>query len=364
MRVLLLANHLNTGGIATYVLNLSRGLAARGHKVWVASAGGNCAGLLQGHAQHIDLDIGIKSEVHPKVWLALPHIAAFVREERMDMVHANTRVTQVLSWSIEKVTGVPFVSTCHGFFRPRLFRRIFPCWGKSVIAISRPVSQHLVQDFHLDTAKVQLIANGIDLKQFFPADENERRRRRQQWNAQAGPIIGIVARLSSVKGIDLLIKAFACIRKQFPQAQLWIVGDGPEKQKLRQLTGQMGLDGCVRFEAIVNQTPDVLPVFDIFVMPSVQEGLGLAVMEAQACGIAVVASNVGGLPDLIEDGKTGFLFTSGDTEALAAKIIELLNNPGQAQAMAVAARRQVEKKFSLDQMVEQTIALYEQNISR
>lgn len=355
-----MANHFNTGGITTYLLNLSRALAGKGHHVWVASAGGNCVGLLDPAVRHMDIDIRVKSEVHPKIWASLPRLVGFIKKEGIDILHANTRVTQVMSWAAGKFTSRPFISTCHGFFKPRLFRRLFPCWGSAAIAISKPVQEHLVKDFHVNPARVRWVANGLDIRQFPHLDAGARAQRKKEWNAGAGPIVGIIARLSSVKGIDTLIGIFPRIRQEFAQAQLWIVGQGPEEARLRELTGRLGLQGCVRFESIVNHTAELLPVFDVFVMPSVQEGLGLSVMEAQAAGVPVAAFAVGGLPDLITDGRTGFLAPPGQAEVLAERVKELLRRPQEAQAMAAAARRQVEDNFSLEQMAAGTIQVYEQ----
>ena len=306
MNIILMANHLNTGGIASYLVNLSRGLARRGHKVWVVCDDGNCVELLKKcGVHHVHMDIRVKSEVHLKMWLALPRLIGLIKAQKIDLIHANTRVTQVMAALASRLTGKPFVSTCHGFFKPRLFRRMFSCWGQGVIAVSHGVRDHLIKDFYLSPSRVRLIPNGIDIDQFTMTSPQKRQEMRRQWNAQGHPIIGIIARLSDVKGIDVLINALPVVLAQFPQAKLWIVGEGPQHNDLRNLVENRGLSAAVRFEPVVNRAADILPVFDVFVMPSLQEGLGLSVMEAQAAGIPVVASNVGGLPDLIDDGKTG-----------------------------------------------------------
>ena len=133
---------------------------------------------------------------------------------------------------------------------------------------------------------------------------------------------------------------------------------------MERLVEERGLSAAIRFESLINRPADILPILDVFVMPSLQEGLGLSVMEAQAAGIPVVASNVGGLPDLIEDGKTGFLVPVGQSDALAEKIIALLRNPKQAEQMASAARQNIEHKFSLAQMVDKTEQFYASHLSR
>ncbi len=365
MNILLLANHCNTGGITSYVLGLTRGLTQKGHKVFVVSSGGNCREFLRSAgAEHVDMNIKVKSEAHPQLWLALPGLMRLIKEKNIDIVHAQTRTTQVLAAAAARLTGTPNLSTCHGFFKPRAFRRLFPGWGQGVIAISKSVRRHLVEDFKVEPHRVALIPNGIDLKQFKPTDEKERELKRQQWNVDGTPVLGCIARLSSVKGLDVLIAAVPEIQRYFPRTRVWLVGDGPEKVPLQQLVEQQGLSTAVRFESIVNRTSDLLPIFDLFVMPSLQEGLGISVMEAQAAGIPVVASNVGGLPDLIQDGVTGALVPANNSAALARKIIELLKNPKQARVLASTARREAEDKFSLDKMVSATIYFYEQHTGR
>jgi glycosyltransferase involved in cell wall biosynthesis len=365
MNILFLTTHVNTGGITSYLLTLGTGLVKEGHKVLVASSGGDCVCRFQdAGVRHVKINIRTKSEVHPKVLLALPALRRLVSEENINIIHAQTRVTQVLGYALGLGGGVKMVTTCHGFFKPRWFRKMFPCWGQAVIAISKPVERHLNKDLGVALNKIHLIANGIDLNDFVMTDEGKRRRMRQQWNIGEGKIIGVIARLSDVKGISILIKAIPLVLKEIPSARLLIAGQGPEESNLRKLTQDLSLSAYVRFENTIGQTADLLPVFDVFVMPSLMEGLGLSVIEAQACGIPVVASRVGGLVDLIQDGSSGYLVSSGDEKLLAGRIIEMLNNPDKAMAMAQQARRNVEQHFSASRMVTETIKIYEQHSRR
>ena len=228
--------------------------------------------------------------------------------------------------------------------------------------ISQGVRDHLIRDFHVSPQRARLIYNGIDLYQFQLSTSHDRQLKRKEYDVQGEPILGIIARLSSVKGIDVLIKAMPDILNVFPRTQLWIVGEGPEEAALKRLAVRLNVGDRIVFKPIVNRTSVILPIFDIFVMPSIQEGLGLSVMEAQAAGIPVVASNVGGLPDVVDDGRSGILVTPGQSRALAEKIIFLLQNPSLAQSMAREARMTIQEKFSLDQMVDKTVLFYEENL--
>src|SRR3989338_7277652 len=362
MNILLLTSHFDTGGITSYVTTLSAGLYRAGHRVIVVSAGGDAVGVLEKTgARHVRMDIRVKSEAHPKIYLGLPRLAALIRADDIDIIHAQTRVTQVMAFWLSRMTGKPFVSTCHGFFKPRWFRKVFSCWGQGVIAISRGVREHLIKDFNVNPDSVHLVPNGIDMSCYPFTDEVLRRQKRVQWSVDGSPVIGIIARLSDVKGIDVLIRAMPSVVASFPRVWLMIVGQGPQENDLRMLVDQLGLEKSVDFRSTVQSTADILPAFDVFVMPSLQEGLGLSVMEAMAAGISVVASNVGGLPDLVKDGQTGFLTPVGDSAALGKRINAMLGDPVRALNMARAARTLMEKEFSAERMVEGTIKVYERS---
>ena len=365
MNILFLTTHANTGGITSYLLTLGQGLVKEGHKVLVVSSGGDCVSRFQDAGiRHVKINIRTKSEAHPKLLLALPLLNRLIREENINIIHAQTRVTQVLGYGLGLGCGVKMVTTCHGFFRLRWFRKIFPCWGDAVIAISQPVARHLHQDFAIDPQKIHLIPNGIDLDRFVMTSAQKRLDMRQKWHVGGNQVIGIIARLSDVKGIDILIKAMPRVLKAIPSANLMIVGQGPEEFRLKKLTQELSLGSQVRFENTVNQTQELLPIFDVFVMPSLMEGLGLSVIEAQACGIPVVASKVGGLVDLIEEGVSGYLVDSHDPTVWAQRIIEVLKNPDGARACAQQARSNIERHFSAAIMVEETLKIYYEQYSR
>ena len=360
MNIVLLANHLNTGGITTYMMTLAQGLIKAGDKVWVISSGGDCEEKIKSMGVIlVHMDIKIKSELHPNLWFSIPSLVSFIRKNKIDIIHGQTRVTSIMAAVASYVTHVPYVMTCHGFFKPRFFRLMFPCWGKSVIAISKPVKEHLECGFNIDPKRIALIPNGIDGSNFSSVASTDRRRLRVEKNIIGDPVIGIIARLSAVKGIDVLIFAMPHIVEQFPKVCLWIVGQGDQEAYLKECVLKCDLADHIKFLPAVDQSSALLPLFDVFVMPSLQEGLGLSVMEAQASLVVVVASKVGGLIDLIEDGKTGLLVEPSSHQELAAKIIKVLKDPHLAKAMAVAARENIQMNFSAERMVTDTRRCYE-----
>lgn len=360
MNILFLATHMNTGGISQYILTLGRALKQRGHSVFVVSSGGNLEPSLEDAGiVHRTMNIKTKSELSPKIYFAAAELRRFIKEHSIDIVHAHTRITQVMGSVISRATGTPYISTCHGFFKPRFSRRLFPCWGEAVIAISDAVRLHLIQDFHVPESNVFLVPNGIDTGEFASVSEEEKRSRRAGLGFSDEPLIGIIARLSDVKGHDTLIRAFNDVVQAVPKARLLIVGEGKEEAVLKKMAKDFNLTEQIKFYPVVNKTAEILSLLDIFVMPSLQEGLGLAVMEAQAAGLPVVASRVGGIPSLIEDGKTGILVPAGSPDDLAKAIKAMLNDPARAREMGQQARQFVSEKFSVGKMADATLDVYE-----
>lgn len=360
MRVLCLANHFNTGGITSYLMTLARGLQNQGHHVVIASAGGDRVGDLEDAAiRHVRVPLRVKCSLHPVIFLSLPRLVRLIRKEKIGIIHVHTRSTQMCAAMLAGLTGVPVVSTGHGFFRPHWGRRILPLWGRAVIAISPQVAEHLVRDLGVQKDRVAVIRNGIELERFRPGDDAFRREARKKRGVADVFVIGIVARLSDVKGHRYLIEAMPLILKACPDLQCLIVGDGPEEGRLKEQVRQAGLSGSVHFLPVVNRTAEVLPLLDLFILPSLQEGLGLSAMEAAACGVPVIASRVGGIPQVIKDGETGILVPPCDPEALARAVITLATDPASRLGMGKKARDLAAQNFSADIMVRDTIAVYQ-----
>ncbi|MBN2097716.1 MAG: glycosyltransferase family 4 protein [Candidatus Omnitrophica bacterium] len=356
MNVLLLTTHVNLGGVGIYVLSQAKGLTQRGHQVWVASSGGNLVPLLSSYGvEHLTLDIKTKSIISPKVFLACRRVAQIVKEKNIQVIHAHTRVTQVLAHLVSQNTGVPYVTTCHGFFKPRIFRKLFSCWGGHCIAISDAVREHLVNDFNVDKQKISVVHNGVEIEKFSPQkfSQQEKEGFKKDYGLKTGaPIIGTVARLSSVKGQQYLILAMQRIVEKIPQAQLLLVGDGPEKENLVAQVKELGIGNKVFFGASTFDTSVPLSIMDVFVLPSLMEGLGLAIIEAQAMGLPIVASDVGGIYSIVQDGITGLLVEAKDVQGLAEAILKLVTDKQLAQSLSQAGQRQARDKLNLRQMID------------
>ena len=359
MNVLFLTTHLNTGGITSYLFMLSKGMIERGVHVHIASSGGDMSGEFSAlGVKLLKLNIQTKSELDPRIYYALLVLNQYVRQHDINMIHAQTRITQVMGFWLATMTGCSFVSTCHGFFKKRLSRQMLPCWGNAVVAISSAVQKHLQNDFLVEDDRISLIPSGIDIRMYPAVDSMIRYQIRRKYGLGEEPVVGIIARLSEVKGQDILIEAMKLVREQFVDAKLIIAGTGKTEPILREMVKRASLEQNVLFYPPTSKAVEILPALDIFVMPSRQEGLGLSIMEAQATGVPVIASRVGGIPSLIDDGKTGFLVEPEDPVALAQAIIKALRDRNRLTLIAKVSREFARENYSWDRMVEKTLTLY------
>lgn len=357
MNILFIANHLNVGGVTSYLYTLAAGLKQKGQNVHLASSGGELTDrFIALGVKHIRAPLMTKNEISPKIIFSFFKLRKEVKKLNLDLVHSNSRTTQVLGNLLSRALNIPHVFTCHGFFKPKLSRRLFPYWGQAVIAISSQVKEHLVADLKLDARKINVINNGIDTGNF--GDFSARDNLRKDLGIRDAPLAGIVARLSDVKGHIYLIRAMLQVIKTFPAARLLIIGRGKMKDTLIKEAASLGIAGNVLFIPEARGTKDALSAMDVFVMPSLQEGLGLALMEAMAQGLAVIGSSVGGIKTLIQDEVNGLLVEPADVEGLARAIARLLKDSKLRSELGANARKFIIDNFSKEKMVEATERVY------
>ncbi len=173
-------------------------------------------------------------------------------------------------------------------------------------------------------------------------------------------VMGTARRLIRFKGIEYLLDAAAVLRPEFPDLRVEIAGTGPERENLEQRAARLGLTGRVEFLGWVNDLNAVLPRWDVFVIPSLEEGFGIAALEGMAVGLPVVASAVGGLPEIVEDGISGWLVPPGNVEALASRLRLLLSSQELRLRMGAAAQARVRDHFSSAQMAENFARYYDE----
>jgi glycosyltransferase involved in cell wall biosynthesis len=359
MNILYLTNQLDIGGITSYVFSLAKGFKGKNHNVYIASSGGQ---LLDRFNQEgivfIPIPIRTKSEASPKILASAFKLLKALKENHIDIIHSHSRTTQVLGYLLSRKTGIKYVSTCHGFFKKRFSRRVFPCWGLKVIAISEPVKKHLIEDFKVKEENVRLIFHGINMERFKVGVKDNLCQQKKIFGLGEGPVIGVTSRLAGEKGHSYLIEAMPAVLKEVPSAQLLIIGEGKVAKKLAELTHRLGLQKNIFFVSSCIKPEDALSVMDLFIMPSLEEGLGLSLMEAMAVGLPVIGTNVGGIKNLIRHNINGLLVEPADTKQLAKAILELLKDRGRAEALGRNAAFFIKENFPFDKMISETEKVY------
>lgn len=364
MRILQVTSHLDIGGITRYVLSLAQELQARGHRVILAADGGHLEARAAAlGVPHWRLPLHTSAEWSPRVFRAGRQLAARVREEPVDIIHAHTRVAQVVADRLARQFRIPYVTTWHGVFKRRLGRRLWPCMGDVTIAISPFVREHLLRDFHVPDARARLIYNGIDTAHgAAPPDASALQAFRERWHLPPGhPVIGGIGRMASgrVKGFDLILMAASLLRATVPGLHVLLVGDGPRRPFLEQVARRLGVHDCVQFVGTAEDVRIPLALMDVFVFPSRwPEGFGLTLVEAMVAGKPVVAMRNGAVEDIVEHEVSGLLVPPEDAAGLAQSVIRLLKDRLLAERLGRAAQARVRDAFSLDRMATQIEAVY------
>jgi len=205
--------------------------------------------------------------------------------------------------------------------------------------------------------KVCMIANGVDTG-VYGASRHRIEIRGSLGIPADARVVGTVGRLDEVKRQDVLIRAFARMQQSHPDLWLLLVGDGPERESLQRLAGELGVSARTRFAGYQSRTQHYFAAMDLFALSSRHEGLPLALLEAWASGLPVVSSAVGGIPKVVEHGRTGLLFESGDDAALSDSMARLLDNESLRAAIAAAGQAQVRSHYSLQRMADEYAIRY------
>ncbi len=296
-------------------------------------------------------------------------LAQVIRQRRPDIVHTRNwgAVDGILA---ARMAGVPVV--IHGEHgreagdpegrnrRRNAARRLLGRWVDRFVVVSGDLAHWLAEEAGVPAGKVVRIKNGVDTEKFHPASDKSVLREKLGIPRE-GFVVGAVGRLDAVKDYGTLIRAAG---RAGDGMLLMIVGSGPCREELEQAAGAEGLGERMRFLGERADVPAVLGAMDVFVLPSIAEGMSNTILEAMACGLPVVATRVGGNPELVEEEVTGVLVPPGDPEKLAAAIQTYRNDPSLSRAHGEAGREKAVSSFSLSRMVGEYEALYEGAVSR
>lgn len=300
---------------------------------------------------------------HPLALRTTWALARWLSTLRPDIVHACALEANVHAAGAVRLAGIRhFVTEETGVptLRPGWARAISGMAHRSAlltVAQSRGVAKYLREQEGLLTERIQLVYNCAELDRL-PTQQSARSALAVEG---ARPIVGTVGRLSPEKGHDLLLRAFAEVHARHPQGILLIAGAGPWLKHLRGLTAELGIGKAVRFLGLRRDIETVLAALDVFVLPSRTEGLPVALVEAALAGVPIVATDVDGIPEVIEDGRTGRL-VAPDSGQIATAIESVLGDPTRASLLRDAAQADVGRRFGVPRYVSDLTALYERVI--
>jgi glycosyltransferase involved in cell wall biosynthesis len=290
-------------------------------------------------------------------WKTVGRLRALFRELAPDVVHTHQIGALFYAGPAARRAGVrAVVHTEHGKHyaarrRTRLLGRLAARHVGRFCCVSADIADEVVRCGIVAQRKVAVVANGIDVPRFSARDGADEVRR-SLGIPPGAPVVGTIGRLNEIKRQDSLIRAFVRIQSEAPGARLLLVGDGPLRDDLRRLADGLGVGDAVHFPGYDPEPQRFLGVMDVFALTSRSEGMPLVVLEAWAAGLPVVASRVGGLPELIDDGRTGLLFDPDDEGALVSALGGLLADADRARRLGAAGFRRVDEVYSLRRMAE------------
>ncbi len=340
-------------------MDFARYLVGQNHHSVVVSRGGHLVRELeQGGSTHYALPVHTKN-IFTAVY-CVRKLADIIRKERIDIVHARSRVPAWIAYFACRRTDAVFITTCHGYYGVHVFSKVMG-WGKVVIAVSQVIGRHMVEDFKVPATLIRVIPPSVDTAKFaiprvLPKD-------------MQAPVITMVGRITPLKGHPYFLKAMARVVRAFPRAKIQIIGDAPAKkaaykEELLLLTKRLGLSANVAFLGDRRDVPQLLAQSDCLVLSTItQEAFGRVILEAQAAGVPVVATRVGGVVEIIDHEKTGLLVSPKDEQGMAQAVIRILRDDSLAQRMTASAKTKITQQYTLAHMAEATLRVYQEALA-
>jgi len=340
MHILEMITPARIGGAETQLVTLTKQLTAHGNRVTVFCPEGR---TLVDYLKRYGID--------PLTWKtwgtmdikSLLGLALFMRSQEVDVVHTHLATASFVGSLAAHLARKPSIATAHGFSAASWYR-----FADRVIAVSHAVKDHLVTQ-GIPAARIHAIHNGVLLDRYQP--EPVEMAKRACGFAPDVPRVAVVGRLSPEKGHVITLQAWRHVLTRYMNAQLMFIGEGKEEVTLRTIAIGMQMSDRVEFYGFVPDPRRLMAACDLIIVPSLKEGLGLTAIEAMALERPVIASEVGGLSEVVIDNETGLLVPPGKPMALTAAIISLLRDHRQAQRLAKAGRRRVENRFNATQQV-------------
>jgi sugar transferase (PEP-CTERM/EpsH1 system associated) len=359
MNIMHVVLNLKVGGLERFILELIKNYSneVTSFVVCLEEAGDLADYIRGGKVIALNQKPGLK-------YGAVPEIMKLIRENNIQLVHTHNEAAHFYGALAGKLSGVPVVHTRHGRYLHNSRRKVFLAMFSSflatkIVGVSKDVSDLIARKEKIPDNKVLTILNGVDVDHYSPcAKKVENNYGHEIGNRCIN--IGIVARLDRVKDHSTLLITCNELRKFNDNFRLIIVGDGAMRSQLEKEVELLHLHDKVDFKGTRHDIVDIMNDLDIFALSSTSEGISLTLLEAMSCCLPVVATNVGGNPEVVKDGETGFLVPPKNPELFSEKLLMLIQDKKIREKMGVAGRERVMQHFSISQTAKKYVKLYTQ----
>jgi L-malate glycosyltransferase len=366
-RILYVVTSLDVGGTETQMVQMAQRLDPRRYDVTVATlgAGGPLTEALQTAGIRILEVPKRRTMLSFRAACQLIRMAWFIRREKIDVVHAHDLWGNLMAVPAAWLARAPVIISSQrnlatlSWYTPsrkKIIRRVH-LLATFVIANSEASRRLLIEEFRIPSERVRVLYNGVDFERIAEV-RCDRRELFPGLASNARLILNVANMNSNVKGQSVLIEAAKCVCTDVPEARFILVGDGPLRMQFEEQVRSLGIMDHFLFLGSRRDVPKILSCGDLFVLSSFAEGLPNAVLEASAAGLPIVATAVGGIPEIIEDRVTGLLVPPKNPQALSVALLQLLKDSAFAAALAHAGKERVSTKFCFDNVLAQLRVLY------
>jgi glycosyltransferase involved in cell wall biosynthesis len=375
MRILHIITRLDKGGSADVLLDLSAGLKGMGHDVYIAAgptlhpqtdidAFSLRSGIPVYHIRHLTRDCYPLQD-----FLSFFEILKIIRKVKPDILHTHTSKAGFIGRIAGRIAGIkvavhmPHGHVFYGYFnkiKTRIFvylEKIASMFSDKIVTLTDIEKLEYLDEKIAPDNKIVAIPCGIDVDKFSSAQNTVRN---EFGISPDMPVIGWVGRAESVKGGEYFLRACQLIKKEMPHARFLVVGDGSLQGEMEALANSLNLSNEVKFAGYRTDMPEIMNSIDLLLHTPLNEGLGRVILEAMACGKPIVATNVGGIPEIVEHGIHGFLVPPGDCASMAKESLRILKDTELAWRLGNACRKKA-LNFSTKQMVRKIHNLYSES---
>lgn len=381
-KVIRVIARLNVGGPAIHVILLTEGLNPDQYETLLVTGK---EGPNEGNMLHLAECKGVEPLVVPNLGRELDFVHDFYtlwklyrlfRREKPDIVHTHTAKAGSVGRLAAFLARVPIVvhtfhgHVLHGYFgslKTRFFRTVEKMLARCstvIIAVSESCRQDLIHYKISTPDHIRMIPLGLELEKFRHSNNGARSSCRAEWGIPVDAFLtGIIARLVPIKRHADLLKAVALVLPEFPDAWFAIIGDGDLRTELEEMSRELGISHRVVFTGFRNDTERVYHALDLTVLTSGNEGLPVTVIESLSSGVSVVATRVGGVPELIDEGRTGFIVQPCNPESIADGLKKALRDPEKTKAMGKLAQEETIANYSSQRLIRDMEKLYEELIN-